>query len=66
MGEWVDMRQYLAFGGVVYLGIGLFLFLAVYVRGNDSAYTSQQHWSDAFEVGVMWPWKLLQGLGIVG
>jgi hypothetical protein len=60
------MRQYLTVGGIVYTGVGLFLFIAVYLRGSDSAYTADLSWSDAFEVGLMWPWHLLQGLGIVG
>jgi len=60
------MRRCLAFGGAVYLGVGSFLFLTIYLRGSDSAYTSQQNWTDAFEVGLTWPWHVLHGLGIVG
>lgn len=49
----------------MYTGIGSFLTLAVFLRGNDSAYTSEQNWSDALVVGLTWPWQLLQYMGIV-
>jgi hypothetical protein len=52
--------------GVLYAGVGSFLFLAIYLRGSDSAYTTDQSWVDAFEAGLTWPWHLLQSLGIVG
>lgn len=60
------MGRYFAFGGLLYAGIGSFLFLAIYLRGNDSAYTTDQNWYDAFEVALIWPWRLLQGMGIGG
>ena len=66
LGGGIGMKRCFAFGGVLYAGVGLFLFLAVYLRGNDSAYTSQQNWSDALEVGLTWPWHVLQYFGIGG
>lgn len=66
LGAWGAMKRYLAFGGAIYTGVSAFLFLAIYLRGSDSAYTTNQSWVDAFEAGLTWPWHLLQGLGIVG
>lgn len=64
MGEEIEMKRCLAFGGLLYAGVGLFLFAAVYVRGSDSAYATHQSWSDAFEVGLTWPWHVLQSIGV--
>jgi hypothetical protein len=41
------MKKIFAFGGVLYVGIGAFLTLAIYLRGSDSAYTSDQPWFEA-------------------
>jgi len=59
------MKRCFAFGGILYAGIGTFLFLTVYLRGNDSAYTTDQSWSDALVVGLTWPWQVLQYMGVV-
>jgi hypothetical protein len=59
------MNKYFILGGVLYAGVGSFLTLAVYLRGNDSAYTSEQNWFDALEVGLIWPWHVLTYIGIV-
>ena len=59
------MKRCFVFGGILYTGIGSFLTLAVYLRGNDSAYTTDQNWSDASVVGLTWPWQLLQYMGVV-
>lgn len=59
------MKRFFVLGCVLYAGIGSFLSLAVYMRGSDSAYTADQNWFDALEVGLTWPWKLLQYMGIV-
>jgi hypothetical protein len=50
------MKKFFALGGVLYVGIGAFLTLAIYLRGSDSAYTSDQPWFEALEVGLVWPW----------
>ena len=65
VGEYTRMKRYLTFAGILYAGVGTFLALAVYFRGNDSAYTSNQNWSDALVVGLTWPWQVLQHLGFV-
>jgi hypothetical protein len=59
------MNKYFVFGGVLYTGVGAFLTLAIYLRGNDSAYTSEQNWYEALEVGLIWPWYMLKYMGIV-
>ena len=59
------MKRCFALGGILYAGIGSFLSLAVYLRGNDSAYTTDQNWSDALVVGLTWPWHVLQYMGVV-
>ena len=59
------MNKYFVFGGVLYTGVGAFLALAIYLRGNDSAYTSEQNWYEALEVGLIWPWHMLKYMGIV-
>ncbi len=59
------MKKYLVFGGVLYAGVGTFIALVVFLRGNDSAYTSNQNWSDALEMGLIWPWRVLKSMGIV-
>lgn len=64
-GKLARMKRFFIFGGIIYTGIGSFLTLAVYLRGNDSAYTSDQNWSDALVVGLTWPWQLLQHIGVV-
>jgi hypothetical protein len=58
------MRRCLAFLGVLYSGVGSFVFLVMVMRGSDSAYTSNQNWYEAFEVALAWPWHFLQGIGI--
>lgn len=60
------MGRIFAFAGVLYAGVGTFLFVVVYLRGNNSAYTTDQSWSEAFQLGLTWPWHVLQSLGIVG
>lgn len=59
------MNKFFAFGGVLYVGIGGVLALALYLRGNDSAYTSEQNWYEALEVGFIWPWHVLKYMGVV-
>ena len=59
------MSKFFAFGGVLYVGVGTFLGLAVYLRGNDSAYTNDQNWHDAFELALTWPWYVLKFIGLV-
>ncbi len=59
------MSKIFILGGVLYAGVGSFLTLAVYFRGNDSAYTSDQNGFDALEVGLIWPWHVLKAIGIV-
>lgn len=59
------MKKFFALGGVLYVGIGAFLTLAIYLRGSDSAYTSDQPWFEALEVGLVWPWHVLKHLGVV-
>ena len=59
------MNKYFAFGGVVYAGIAVFLTLAIYLRGSDSAYTNDQNWYEALEVGLVWPWYVLRFMGVV-
>ncbi len=65
MGEYKTMNKYFILGGVLYAGVGSFLTLVIYLRGNDSAYTSDQNWFDALEVGLIWPWHVLKSMGIV-
>ncbi len=64
MGEY-ETNKFFILGGVLYAGVGSFLTLAVYLRGNDSAYTSEQNWFDALEMGLIWPWHVLKYIGIV-
>ena len=64
-GEFKTMKKYLTFGGVLYVGIGAFLTLMIYLRGSDSAYTSDQNWFEALEVGLVWPWHVLKYMGVV-
>ena len=59
------MKKLLAFAGVLYVGIGAFLAVTIYLRGNTSAYTKDQNWYDALEVGLVWPWHVLKYLGVV-
>lgn len=59
------MKKYFVFAGLLYVGVGSFLTFAVYLRGNDSAYTSEQNWHEAFEVGLTWPWHVLKFVGLV-
>ena len=58
------MNKYLGFGGVLYAGVGTFLGLAVYLRGNESAYTNDLPWYEALEVALTWPWELLKFFGL--
>ena len=59
------MNKYFAFGSVLYVGVGTFLALALYLRGSDSAYTSEQNWYEALEMGLIWPWHVLKYMGLV-
>ena len=65
LGESISMQKYFTLGAVLYVGIGAFLALAVYLRGSDSAYTSDQNWFEALEVGLVWPWHVLKFMGVV-
>ena len=59
------MRKYFVFAGLLYVVLGTFLTFTIYLRGNDSAYTSQQNWYEALEVGLTWPWHVLKFVGLV-
>ena len=59
------MKKLFTFAAVLYAGIGSFLAVAIYLRGSDSAYTSEQNWSKALEVGLTWPWQVLKFMGVV-
>ena len=64
LGEYETVKKYFALAGVLYAGVGSFITLVVYLRGNDSAYTTGQNWYDAFELGLTWPWQVLKYVGI--
>ena len=59
------MNKFLAFGGVLYAGVGSFLAVAIYLRGSDSAYTSELSWTEALEAGLTWPWQVLKFVTLV-
>ena len=58
------MRKYLAFGGIIYAGVATFITTGSYLRGSNSAYSSHVTLVDAMEIGLSWPWQLLQVAGV--
>ncbi len=64
LGECSRMQKYFVFGGVIYAGVATFITTGYYLQGSNSAYSSHVTLVDAMEVGLSWPWQLLQVAGI--
>ena len=58
------MRKYLAFGGFIFTGVATFITTGHYLHGSNSAYSSHVTLVDSLEMGLSWPWQLLQVVGI--
>jgi len=59
------MRKVFVVGGFIYSGVAAFITTGYYLKGGDNAYSTNVTLMDAVEMGLSWPWQLLQVAGIV-
>ena len=64
LGDRSRMRKYFAFGGIIYTGVAIVITTGHYLHGSNSAYSSHVTLVDSLEMGLSWPWQLLQVVGI--
>ena len=59
------MRKIFVFVGFIYAGVAAFITTGYYLKAGNSAYSSHVTLVDAMEMGLSWPWQLLQVAGVV-